>query len=280
MINNKYKVGVGIVTCDREEYLSQSLSKFIEYSRDVDYFCLVNDGDKLSESSINLFNSIDKIEKDLIQHFPKHQSVGKCKNQILKKCVENDCDFIYLIEDDMILKSSDVFHAYAKAMNTSGIFHMNFALHGTANLKKDGTKNERMVVKYDNGVELGLYPNLVGSFNVYHRNVIKHVGYYDEKYKNAFEHVDHTYSVVLANLHPPFWWFVDLFNSDYYIQEIEGSIQNSTRTGNAKENEIRGFEHFRKKYGIAVNLVENKKSEDVKKYLKFFEENYANSLDI
>jgi hypothetical protein len=279
MINNKYKVGVGIVTCDREDFLEESLKSFIDNSRDVDYFCLVNDGNTLSKDVVNSFNSLE-IDKNLIQHSPQRQSVGKCKNQIMKKCLENKCDFVYLIEDDMILKSPDVFFAYANSMNKSGIFHLNYALHGNANKKQDGSKNARMVVEYGDEIQIGLYPNLVGSFNVFHANILKNVGLYDEYYKNAYEHVDHTYSIILFNLHPPFWYFADLYNSDDYICEIEGSIENSSRNVDKSENETKGFEYFKKKYGIAVNQIPCKLEDEVKKYLNFLKTNYSNKLEI
>jgi hypothetical protein len=42
-------------------------------------------------------------------------------------------------------------------------------------------------------------------------------------YYNALEHVDHTYSIIEKQMHPPFRWFADIANSMYYIEEQDSN---------------------------------------------------------
>ena len=65
-------------------------------------------------------------------------------------------------------------------------------------------------------------------FSFFTREVLEKVGYIDEQFYNAWEHVDHTYRIALAGYHPPFWWFADIADSEKYLEEAPGAIDNSS----------------------------------------------------
>jgi len=90
-----------------------------------------------------------------------------------------------------------------------------------------GKPNPRVIIDYGK-IKLPLYPHCVGAFSFYTRTCIKQVGLIDEAYYNAFEHVDHTYRIIKADMHPPFWYFADIENSWEYLGDEEWCIEKST----------------------------------------------------
>jgi glycosyltransferase involved in cell wall biosynthesis len=264
----KNKIGVGIITCNRENFFK----KCVDSIPDVDSLVIVNDGEPYD-------NSIYPDGAEVIQH-TKNKCVGVSKNEALRYLIQDGTDHLFLIEDDMLIKNPEVFNQYIKTAETSGIWHLNFGYHGPANKTAEGQKNPRQVVEYDNGIEVALNPNCVGSFSYYLRGVIKHVGYMDERFKNAWEHVEHTYKIIDAGLHPPFWWFADVANSDEYINEQACSEVNSTIRKNDEwtKNMREGMAWYRHKHGIAPVETPDTKPEKVLQILDDIEKKYARKV--
>jgi GT2 family glycosyltransferase len=277
-MNNR--IGLGIITCDRLDYLKQCVTAIAANNTDLDYIVVVNDGKLFDADTVDFLNSSGVNE--IIQHSPSYKSVGVTKNQAIRSILLNDCDHIFLIENDIIIKRSDVFKTYINAANVSGIWHLNFALHGPAN-KKTGSeeKNPRQVVDYDS-IQISLYPHCVGAFSYFYKGIIKNVGFFDERFKNAFEHVEHTYRIIKKDLHPPFWWFADISNSEEYLTEIPGSIKNSSipHTKEWTSNYQRANGWFEIKHGSEPTQIPDTKQEDVFEKLQFIEQNYAKKITI
>lgn len=247
-------IGVGITTYNAENRIRESA---ITVPKWVKHFVIVNDGTPYPSDAYPDYATI-------IQH-EKNMCVGAAKNTALKHLLEIGCEHIFLMEDDIIIKDESVFEEYIKHSIVSGIKHLNFALHGPAN-KKGSTgfntlqdrvsSNEepkpRMIIPYDDKVEIALYPNCVGAFSYYHRSVLEKIGLFDNKFKNAWEHVDHTYQCIKNGFHPPFWHFADINKSWKYLSDIPNSIEESTiaRTPEWNENYRKGTEWYKKKHGF------------------------------
>lgn len=263
-MNNK--IGVGVVTCKREEFFKNCINSI----PNVDTLVVVNDGTPYDSSSYP-----SKV-KDVIQH-EKNKCVGVSKNELLRYLIQDGCDHIFLVEDDMLIKNPQVFDEYIKLASATGIWHLNFGYHGPANKRPDGTKNPRLVVEYKNGMKLALNPNCVGAVSYYLRNVIKNVGYIDERFVNCWDHVEHTYRIIKAGLHPPFWWFADLANSDEYIQEQASSEVNTTitRTPEWIKNFTEGAAWYQHKHGWIPTKTPDTSVAEVQNILKTIYKNYA-----
>lgn len=271
------KIGLAIITCDRFDYLQQCLNAVSQNADLINYIVIVNDGKQFTPDQEAFVYS--KGVNEIIQHSPPYRSVGASKNQGLRRLLLNDCEHLFTLENDILVKRADIFHAYIKAAEKSGIWHMNFSQHGPAN-KKPNTeeKNPRQVVEYDDNISVALYPHCVGAFTYFHKGIIKNVGYHDERFKNAFEHVEHTYRIIKKDLHPPFWWFADLPNSEDYLTEIPGSIKNSSipHTKQWLSNFQRAGGWFEVKHGftpvqipdVPQNLVFEKVQELEKSYAR------------
>jgi hypothetical protein len=265
-MNNK--IGVGVITCDRQEFFEKCINSIPE----VNTLVVVNDGKTYPNSAYP-----SKI-KEVIQH-STNKSVGVSKNEVLRYLIQDGCEHLFLIEDDMLIKNNDVFEKYINTAKTTGIYHFNYFAHGPANFKPNqyGIPNPRQIIDYGNDVKIGLYPNCVGAFSYYLKGVIKNVGYMDEHLINCWEHVMHTYEIIKKGLHPPFWYFADVYNSIDYIQEQCSSELNSTirKTPEWRKNFYIGMERFKQKHGYYPTEIPDTHFNDVKNILKNIHTNYA-----
>jgi GT2 family glycosyltransferase len=207
---NKEKIGLGIITCNRLDFLKKNVSSLPE----VDELVIVNDGEPYPED-------IYPKRANVIQH-SQNLGIAKSKNDALRYLFNQNCTHIFLSEDDMIIKNKNVLNYYISAYKASGIKHFNFG-YVKENLKKNGSYWIKKIMDF-NGNKIVFFRNISGSFSYFHKDTIKAVGYMDERYKNALEHVDHTYQIVKAGYHPSFRWFADIYNSDeYFINQDEFS---------------------------------------------------------
>lgn len=279
----KNKIGVGYITCNAEDRIKQTLPLI----PNVDELVIVNDGIP--------YNNEVYGNKEVIQH-AKNKGVGISKNDAMRYLIQHGCDHIFIIEDDVIIKDKNVFERYIKTAEVSGIWHMNYALQGPANrIQKNNspmninergkydqksTPNPRQVVEYKDGLDVALYPNCVGAFSYFLKNVIKNVGYHDEHFHNAWEHVEHTYRIIKAGIHPPFWWFADIAESWNYLDDIEGCIENSSiaKTEEWNKNLREGMEWYKHKHGWYPQQTPDTPPQRVMEILTSIEKNYARKV--
>ena len=272
-------IGVGMVTYKAEDRIKQSGKTIPGW---VKHFVIVNDGTPYDESSY-------PEHAHIIQH-EENKSVGQAKTTAINYLMEQGCDHIFIIEDDILIQNEDVFDRYIKTSLNTGVKHLNYALQGPAN--KKGAKgfenleeraqqanltepNPRQIVKYPDGYEIAMYPNSVGAFSYYQREVLEKIGGFDNVYKNAWEHVDHTMEAYKQGFTTPYWWFADINESWKYIKDIEGCIENSTigHTPEWQENYRRGYLHFKKKHGFGPTEVPDSKPEQIQNVMNFLFQN-------
>jgi hypothetical protein len=94
----------------------------------------------------------------------------------------------------------------------------------------------------------------VGAFSYYHRSVLETVGLIDEAFINAWEHVEHTYQIIKRKMHPAFWNFADVWESNRFFDEI-GTVATTSviRKDNTHQLNIQaGRLYFQKKHGIDI----------------------------
>lgn len=256
------KIGVAIITCERFEFLSNLLNSIDRLQSGIDRLIVVDDGTKASLSKHPKIDAIYRTSGRI--------GVGKAKNIALKNLYENDCDYIFLIEDDMLILDQSVFKQYINASDVSGIQHFNygpgspfnrkqtikdFDLHNRHLLDQDTEPNPKLIIDYKI-CKIALYEHTVAMFSFFTREVIDKVGYIDEQFYNAWEHVDHTYCIIKAGYHPPFWWFADLANSHELLTEAPGAIDNSSIANKAEQwnkNVMNGREYYFSKHGHYPN---------------------------
>lgn len=253
-------IGFGMVTYNAEHRIRQSAFTVPKWIKN---FVIVNDGTPYPEDAY-------PEGAHIIQH-ETNKSVGAAKTTAINYLMEKGCEHIFIMEDDILIKDENVFKEYIRHSLISGIKHLNFALHGPANKKGsqgfktledrkdlDGEPNPRMIIPYENGdennsgVSIALYPNCVGAFSYYYRPVLEDIGGFDPAFKNAWEHVEHTYQAIKKGYHPAFWYFADINESWKYLTDIPNSIAESTiaRTPTWNDNFRKGTMWYKKKHGV------------------------------
>lgn len=255
------KIGVAIIACDRVQYTEKCIESILLNNRDINELILVNDGVLLT----------NKKGVEIINNTPPYQSVGTTKNYALKELLRRGCDQLFLVENDMIIKSPDIFKHYIEARQVTGITHLCYGFHGPNNRTNDyKTEISRITIEYPKNIKITLNQNAVGAFSYFDKFFIDKVGLLDTFYKNVWEHIDHYYRGVKEGLLPPFWWFPDIKNSSFYIEEIPGSIQNSSITHNKErpKNFNEGAAHYKYTHGVFPWEVPDTSLQDVLVLLK------------
>ena len=244
-------IGICIVTCSRESMLNNLLKSLRACIGKFDELVIVNDGDDVWISPWG----------PMRYHYIKNETnlgVGKSKNKGMQYLLDKGCDYIFVIEDDMIIKSDRIFEEYINASKISGLQHLLCGTHGPANkcgISK-GKLQPRKVIDYGN-LKIALYQHCVGAFCFYTRECLEKIGLHDENYLNAFEHVDHSYMLAKAGFCTPYWWWPDIENSTNLIEEQACSEDNSTIRPRKdwQQNIQESFQYFYKKHGVTPMLV-------------------------
>ena len=281
------KIGIAISTCDRPEYLT----KCIVSLQGVDaIICVCDDGHK----------KVDGIVPDnihIIRTKKPRSGVAVNKNLGFKYLLEQGCDYIFMLEDDCVILDQNIFLKYIEASKVTGIQHFNFGPGSPWNRKQDdptlkgdlsrrmdaiqdGEPAPRIIIEYNPNVSICLYEHVVGMLSFFTREGLEQVGLYDEDFYNAWEHVEHTYRFILADITSDFWWFADIKDSDKYI---EGQKDEKANTSLAKnEDEFNKLVHdglivFNNKHGTVPSRIRPQNKRLVINKLKTINENSARS---
>lgn len=262
------KIGVGIITHKRPEFLKLCLGSLPGLSTgEIDTCVLVDDSGNFEDSneSEKIFSRLDKhglTNFRFIAH-EVNRGVAKAKNTALKALFDAGCTYLFLLEDDIIIKSPDIFMRYIEASKISGIQHFNYGPGSPFNrkqdsniridldtrhlLKQDSQPNPKLIVEYSKEVKIALYEHTVAMLSFFNRAVIESVGYMDEQFKNAWDHVDYTYRIYKAGFTTSFWWFADVYESEKLLDVAPGAIDNSS-IATKKEEWMKDVMHLREVY--------------------------------
>jgi GT2 family glycosyltransferase len=253
------KIGVGIITCGRKSMFEKLFNSLLDCGDQIDYLYVVEDTKTNRSYDDNYAVDIARSWKgEHITVFTPTANLGvaKAKNSALAHLLDAGCDHIFLIEDDMFIKNPNIFQAYIDASKKSGIQHLMFGYHGPANKNgiSRGKPYPRLVVDYGD-FSLAFNQHCVGAFCYYSRKCLEDVGLIDEKFRNAFDHVSHSYELALKGYSTPYWWWADLANSLDYIEEQACSEENSSiKTPESmqkwSDNIRSSMEYFKEKFGV------------------------------
>lgn len=258
---NSIKIGVGILTYNRPNYYKQVLERIPKDK--IGTLVVVNDGVK---SYVTPHPKIDHIILNKEQ-----KGVSKSKNLLLKHLIESGCEHLFIIEDDILIKDSNVFAAYIKAANSTGIHHLCYEKIA------ENQKTLKFVLEQPDGVKIGFYHNPQGAFMYINANLIKKLGFFDENYLNAFEHIDFAVNLIQKFVAPPFWYFPDLLNSEEYLSDIPGSSEDSSITNKEKykENWEAAALYFTQKWKFFTSQIPDKGVENLKTSLIELQNHYS-----
>jgi GT2 family glycosyltransferase len=297
MINDE-TIGVGIVTYERPDLFKRLFESIIPCIELIDRLIIVQD--RKNDDTEELFGDRNytypyinhpKLNKPYnfeIINCGRNVGVAKSKNMCLDYLLNGSdhtkykgdqaCDHIFLIEDDMLIKDPNIFEKYIKTSKVTGIQHLMFGYHGPANKGgvSKGTPQPKVVIKYNDDISIALNQHCVGSFCYYSKKCIEDIGLIDENFKNAFDHVSHSYELALKGYSTPYWWWADVWDSNNYIEEQvcseeSSSIKTPERMKEWSNNIQKSMEYFKSKYGVlpfGVGGVDCQSKNEVFEFLK------------
>lgn len=284
MINGK-KIGCAVITCRRPDYLRQLLQSMKDCKQYLDELIIINDGDP--ESVLEFTNDYELYTN------PINLGVGKSKNKALDLLKRKNCDYYFIIEDDMVILDPTIFKKYIDASDVSGIQHFNygpgspfnreqkikdFDLHNRHLLDQHSTPKPQLIIDYKT-LKIALYQHTVAMFSFFTKQVINEVGGIDDKnFTSAFDHVEHTYRIIKQGFHPPFWYFADIDESWKYITEAPDAIKNSVIAKDETKwmTEVhRAREVYKTLHGHYPNQPPYQSVDDVIKSLKQIKNKYG-----
>jgi GT2 family glycosyltransferase len=275
----KEKIGVGITTCNRPEYFKQCFDS-IDLEK-IDHLVVVNDG--------NPFDFDIQSDKVIFIQNEKNIGVGRSKNKIFKRLLTLKCDHVFTMEDDCIIINSDVFQEYIRISKATGIKHFNFGPGSPWNRKQqdptvigdlsrrhlatqDGEPFPKMVVTYKkDDISVSLYEHIVAMFCYFDAKALEDVGLMDERFYNAWEHVEHTLRFIKKGYYTPFWWFGDITGSEKYIKEAENEKANTSLSKNEEQfakQTIDGLQVFYELHQTVPSMIAPALARDIKPLLK------------
>ena len=247
-------IGLAVITFRRQAYLLQCLDALAQHSWGGAYARVVIVDEPCSSAYSEV---LDKYRNTVPFSFAQNGGVAAAKNRAFHRLLNERCQHIFVIENDILMKRADTCDVYIDYALRKGVQHLNFAYHGPLN-------QARTPFQYTNAskhwFDICCHLDCVGAFSYYTRKVLQEVGTMDECFHNCYEHVDHTYRIAKAGLTTPFWCFADVPDSRDYLQEIPGSGDGNSSIGPLpsaelnvlrawEENKTRGMRHWVEKHG-------------------------------
>lgn len=238
------KIGVGILTYNRKNHF-YDLVRSLPLNRIDEVIAIKDFGGKQY-----FIDTIPMIE------LQSNHGIGKCKHKAINYLREKGCKHIFLIEDDIIIKSSDVFDRYIEVSKKLNLPHLMYSQADSYNPKKLTTE------------DICLYEECRGSFTYFTREALTID--IDLKYYNALEHVDHYYAMQVAGLVPPLYWFPDIVDSDKYVGNnplgTSTTIKNNLKYN---ENLQKSFQHWVDKWNFTFKDYIMKDKNDINSVVQF-----------
>ena len=209
-------VGITICSLNRPEYAEKCVKSVRKHLTNVvDHIVFVNDGSDPKHNGS--YRRVEKAVQSMNGTYigcDVNGGVAVAKNIGIRLLLSKDCDWIFTLEDDILIKSPKAVTEYIRIAEDAGVTHMSFAHHGPANAGG-------LPVGADGDVEY--YFHSIGAWCLFSRDdLIKH-GLFDENFVRAWEHVEHELRLGIEPHR-----FPDIAGSSEYLQEIPNSIEHSS----------------------------------------------------
>lgn len=256
-------IGVCITTFNSQSYFETLFNSLPDHM--YDHLVVVNGGkpyDKLFKRTHG--------EMHWIQH-EENYGPARSRNDGLKYLRELNCDFYFIIEDDMIILKENIFQSYIQAHNISGLQYFCFVSYPwEAGHRFDRTP--RIKVQYSPEVTINFYKHSCNEFTFRTKEMLDKSLFYDEKYMSCFD-VDNYYSISQQENGHPFWYSPDISNSDDLIMNNPDATSRMDSDGKRVERLLPDYSHFQQKHGRAISQIPDIGKEKVIEKLEWIKNN-------
>lgn len=272
MINKfKQETAIIVITCNREGFF-QNLMKSIDPESAAQIY-VVNAGNKYTQYPDNV---------EVI--FPKRNPtvVGIAKNIGLRRAKKDGYKYLFLVEDDILIKDNKVWEEYILTAADSGLWtaQLSYGVHGGiagGNVASDGSPKRRAVIDYTvKKVDLYLYS--FQALTLIHGDHLTDSVFFKETYSNAAEHLDQHQTVFLKEHKGlPIMWHPDIHNSFLYISDQDANHDSSVirKSPDFNKNFSDAWGEFKERFGYYPQNAPVFSQENVLHMLTDIEGNFA-----
>jgi glycosyltransferase involved in cell wall biosynthesis len=247
------KIGVVITTFNSENYFS-SLYNSLPLDR-IDELVVVNGGEPYK----NEYKCSKWIQHDEV----KFASVAR--NDGLRYLLEKECDFYFIIEDDMVITNPDIFDHYIETSKISGFEYLCYASNAWYSGPRFA-RTPRLQVQYSEKLAVNLMHHTCNEVTFRTKNVLEKTGLYDEKFQFMFD-IDNLYRMFQDGF-IDFWWFPDSAHSDNYVMNNPDAVSRMNPNGERDDKLGPDMARFITKYNIYVTEVLNKPEQIIREKLE------------
>ena len=224
------KIGIGILTYNRKESFLNLIKHLYKHKTDNIYVVVIKDKD------IDYGEDFSYMANEYLNF--SNNNIATNKNILLTKLIENNCKHLFLIEDDVIINPEygmEVFNEYIDTAKTFNIGHL--CANGITPRQPENCLTQP--ITYNNKT-LTCWKLLEGLFEYFTDDCIKKCGLFDERYDNAYEHIEHTIRLYKLGFTTGPGYYADIENSAKYLKKfnLEGStLPYNSELQNKKINE-------------------------------------------
>ena len=258
MIRNEL-VGIVILTYNRPQTF-YNLADVVSKCQFIDKIVIIKDQhidyDKHDPAQ---FSS----EKCKFMQLEGKHNIAYNKNIGIKALLEDKCQHIFVIEDDIVINDINVFEKYIETAKTFKLGHLNW------NNIPEVDHNPVYSISHD-GQILDIAFRVCGCFSYFSRDALMHCGLLDEvNFYNAYEHAEHAYRMSLQNFTTPFYAFADIHDSFKYLSNVgEGKSTLDHESESYKRNLYASAMSFKRMYGRTIGEIPIPTQDDVCKFLQ------------
>ena len=258
-------IGIGILTYKRPEHYADLLESLRDAGvlGDDRYTVMVQKdggGSEFCARAKFIHKQQNHNDNFRITDYHYNLGIGRLKATALETLKER-CEHIFLIEDDVVIKSADIFERYIEVSEKFNTPHLMWS---------QADKYNPLKLKIH---DIGFYEECRGVFTYFCREALYHK--IDLEYHNALEHVDHYYSMQLHGIVPPLYWFPDVVNSSDYIENNPRGTQTSiVKDAEYNKNLTDAFNYWESKWGLSFRDYIKRDRNNTDTVIKFMKERY------
>ncbi len=208
-------IGIAMVTYNRAAFASKTIKAVRKnLSGVVDHVVVVNDGSdsKYAGEYKRVALAAHSIDGGCYIGLEQNAGVATAKNVGIQYLLERGCDWIFTLEDDILIQSPLAVTEYIRVAKT-GIKGLSFAHHGPANLGGAVATDD----------DVAYYFHSIGAWCLFHRDELLNDGMLDENLHNAWEHVEQALRIGVEPYRYP-----DVIGSANWLTELPNSIEKSS----------------------------------------------------
>jgi len=220
-----------------------------------------------------------KYDKEYPVHWIQHDhnyGAAKARNDGLDFLYNRGCKFLFILEDDLIIKSSDIFEKYVEAHKITGLSYFCFASNAWGN-GPPFHRTPRFSAEYIAGFFINFYQHSCNECTFRTREIYEKTGKYLESMQYCFD-IENYYRISLLSNGHSFWNSPDLSNSDSLIMNNPNTLSRLDSDGLRHTRLQEDYKIFHDTHNINIKEIPDLDRDSVINKLKYIKSNWQTIL--